>query len=120
MPFRLTPEMMEGVYEYLRATQTLRALKLPHADEIGLKVTRDTDCYGWMHGDKRSKNADIGISEVCVGSSDVLVRTMAHEMIHLYQHRACTETSNTKHNAEYRRIARAVCAELVFDFRAFV
>lgn len=120
MVLRLTPELLEGAYEYLRASSSLRGLKLPHHDEIGLKVTREKDSYGWMHGDQRSVDADIGISECCVGSTHMLVQVMAHEMIHLYQHRRGKETPNTKHNAEFRKIGRAVCAEHVFDFKAFV
>lgn len=120
MALRLTHENLPAAYEYLRACEPFRRWKLPEADEIGFKVTRHKDRYGHLHGDIRSPNADIAISERCVGSTAKLLQIMAHEMIHLKQHVEKTETSNTQHNAEFRRLAKAVCREHMFDFKDFV
>jgi hypothetical protein len=111
---------MPAAYEYLRAEGPLSALKLPHADEVQFRVTRHRDRYGHVWGDKRSVDAEIALSDVNIGSTAKLVERMAHEMIHLYQHRARRETANTQHNAEFKRRARAVCAYHLFDFKDFV
>lgn len=120
MSLHLTPEMLEHAYEYLRASRPFRSWKLPHADEVGFFITRHKDRYGHMHGYKRSEEAEIAISELNIGSSVKLLEKMAHEMIHLYQHRQKTETPNTQHNAEYKRLARGVCNEHWFDYKDFV
>lgn len=115
--------MLAGAYEYLRASEPFCRWKLPHAeesDEVGFYVTGHRDRFGHMHGDKRSPNAIIAVSESCVGSSIKLIEIMGHEMIHLYQHRQRTETAGTMHNAEFKRLAREVCRIHMFDFKAFV
>lgn len=120
MSLHLTPELLERAYEYLRASRPFRNWKLPEADELGFEVSRHKDRYGHMHGYVRSPDADIAISECSVGSSTTLIEKMAHEMIHLKQHVHKTETANTQHNAEFKRLARVVCAEHMFDFKDFV
>lgn len=112
--------MLENMYEYLRASRPFRGLKLPHADDVGFFITRHKDRYGHMSGYRRSKEAEIAISELLIGSSVKLAEKMAHEMIHLYQHIYQTETPNTQHNAEYKRLARAVCNEHWFDYKDFL
>jgi hypothetical protein len=120
MALRLTHENLPAAYEYLRSCAPFRRWGLPHADELEFKVTRDKDCWGYMHGDVRSPNAVIAISEIRTGSSATLLQVMAHEMTHLRQHVRKTETANTQHNAEFMRLARQVCRHHVFDFKAFV
>lgn len=120
MAFRLTHENLPAAYEYLRACEPFRRWKLPEADDLGFKVTRHKDRFGHLHGDVRSPGADIAISEACVGSSAKLLEIMSHEMIHLRQHIRGTETGNTQHNAEFKRLASQVCGVHQFDLKAFV
>lgn len=120
MALRLTTENLPAAYEYLRACEPFRRLGLPEADAVAFRVSGHKDRYGHMRGDVRSPGAEIAISEACVGSSAKLIETMAHEMVHLYQHIARTETSGTQHNADFKRLARAVCREHLFDLKAFV
>ena len=107
---RLTPESLEAAYEFLRATLPFRRMKLPHADEVQFRVMVTRDCFGHFRG--RSKTTEdfneIGVSQHMVKSTDVLISTMAHEMIHLYQHETGSD-SRTDHNAQFRRIAARVC-----------
>src|SRR5438067_11747929 len=113
---RLTPESLEGAYEFLRATLPFRRMNLPHADEILFRVMGTRDCFGHFRG--RSKRApdfnEIGVSQRMVRSTDVLIATMAHEMIHLFQHESGSD-SRTDHNAQFRRIAARVCRIHGFD-----
>lgn len=120
MALRLTHENLPAAYEYLRACEPFSKWKLPEADEVGFQVTRHRDRYAHMQGYQRSTQAEIAISEKRVGSSHGLIEVMAHEMIHLHQHLAGTETAGTQHNAQFMKLARKVCEIHVFDPRAFV
>lgn len=120
MVLRLTHKNLPAAYEYLRACEPFCRWKLPEADEVEFHVTKHRDRYGHMHGDVRSKKAAIALSECCIGSSAKLIEKMAHECIHLKQHVHGGETANTTHNAEFKRLAKKVCAIHLFDFKDFV
>jgi hypothetical protein len=120
MAIRLTPDLMEGAYEFLRLTPPFKSWHLPHADEVEFVVSRHRTHVGYHRGVRRKmRSHEIGISEVCVGHTNTLLRTMAHEMIHQYQQRARTETANTEHNADFLRLAKSVCRYHGWDEREF-
>jgi hypothetical protein len=52
-----------------------------------------------------------------VRSTDLLIATMAHEMIHLYQDE--NGTARGHHNAQFRRLAKRVCSIHGFDLKNF-
>lgn len=118
----LTPEMLESAYEYLRVSQPFRGWNLPHADQVSFRVLGARDRFGHFRGrHKKAQGADgfseIAISAKLVKSSDLLIATMAHEMIHLYQ----DETGNARghHNPAFKKIAKRVCAIHGFDLESF-
>jgi len=116
----LTPEALELAYEYLRATLPFRRMKLPHADEILFRVMGARDRYGHFKG-RIKDNLDlneIGVSQAKVRSTDVLMQTMAHEMIHLNQHEKGSCTRGV-HNAQFQKIAARVCRIHGFDPETF-
>lgn len=120
MALRLTPENLPAAYEYLRACEPFRRWKLPEADDVRFCVTREVWTAGYHRGEQRVfDDHEIGISELCVASTDVLMQRMSHEIIHLFQRRNRLETKNTQHNADFRRRAGAVCRVHVFDPAAF-
>jgi hypothetical protein len=119
---RLTPEMLESAYEYLRVSQPFHAWNLPHADQVSFRVLGARDRFGHFRGrHRKARGADdfseIAISAKLVKSSDLLIATMAHEMIHLYQ----DETGNARghHNPAFQKLARRVCAIHGFDLESF-
>ena len=57
--------------------------------------------------------SEIAISAGIVRSGDVLISTMAHEMIHLYQHE--TGTVRGHHNPKFRKPSVWICAIHGFD-----
>ena len=121
MALLLTPQIIEGAYEFLRATPPFRNWKLPHADEVTFVVSRHKLHVGYHRGSRRKiYSHEIGISSACVGHTNTLLRTMAHEMIHQYQQRARTETPGAEHNAEFIRLARRVCRYHGWDEKEFV
>src|SRR5580698_698382 len=102
----LTPEALENAYEYLRITLPFRRWDLPHADNMVFRVMGARDRYGHFKGrikDNRDLN-EIGVSQRKVHSTQMLMTTMAHEMIHLHQHEKGGSTRNA-HNAHFHRLA---------------
>ena len=117
MTLRLTPEMLATAYEFLRASAPFRAWKLPDADDVEFHVIGARDRRGhYCAGDSALHR--IAISASNVGHSETLIRTIAHEMLHLHQREQRSETPNTEHNAEFLRLARMVCLHHGFDTRA--
>lgn len=116
MTLPLTPDMLHGAYEYLRTTPPFRGWKLPEADEIEFRVITSRD-QGWY--DRKDGQHIIAISARRVGHSIRLLTVKAHEMIHLYQRIGGTETANTEHNAEFRRLANQACRYHGFDPKEF-
>ena len=116
----LTPEALENAYEYLRVTLPFRRWDLPHADNLVFRVMGARDRYGHFKG-RIKDNSDmneIGVSQRKVQSTDMLMATMAHEMIHLFQHEKGS-ASRSDHNAEFRRVAERVCRVHGFDRESF-
>ena len=69
-------------------------MNLPHADNLVFRVMGARDRFGHFRGRIKTKPElnEIGVSIQVVKSTDLLMATMAHEMIHLYQHEngSCT------------------------------
>jgi hypothetical protein len=116
----LTPDCLENAYEYLRTTLPFRRMNLPHADNLVFRVMGARDRFGHFRGRIKTKPElnEIGVSIRVVKSTDLLMATMAHEMIHLFQHEngSCTRGS---HNAEFERIAARACRIHGFDRESF-
>lgn len=121
---RLTPDVLEGAYEYLRAsTPVLR--KLPGGDDVEfvVLVTRDyrghfRGAYGREPAGMMGVHPEIAISAGCIGSSTSLFMAVAHEMVHYRQDIDRTGGQNA-HNAEFYRLAALVCRTHGWDVKAF-
>lgn len=119
MTLRLTPKVLAGAYTFLKATEPFDSWGLPPASKIKFSVKHYRDRYSHMIGYRNSIEAEIAISSKWVGSTAVLIPSMAHELIHLHQHLAKTETAKTQHNAEFDATADAVCEIHGFDRKTF-
>ncbi|HEY0266725.1 MAG TPA: SprT-like domain-containing protein [Rhizomicrobium sp.] len=118
----LTPEMLENAYEYLRVSPPFCRWNLPDADQVMFRVMGRRDRFGHFRGRHRRATGDDGFSEIAISagmvrSSDLLISTMAHEMIHLYQDE--TGTARGHHNPEFLRLAKRVCRIHGFDYENF-
>jgi hypothetical protein len=118
----LTPEMLEGAYEYLRVSPPFCRWGLPHADQVMFRVLGAKDRFGHFRGRHRKAQGDDGFSEIAISaglvrSTDLLISTMAHEMIHLYQDE--TGTARGHHNPKFRKLAKRVCDIHGFDLESF-
>jgi hypothetical protein len=118
----LTPEILEAAYNYLRTTPPFRGWGLPDSDELMFRVLGARDRFGHFRGRYQRATgpnaySEVAISAQLVKSSDLLLATMAHEMIHLYQDENGKARGN--HNPEFMRLAKRVCAVHGFDLKAF-
>ena len=115
----LTHEAIEGSYNFLKALDPFCRWGLPDSDDLAFRVASAPKCAGWF---KTVPGAieEIAISRRCVSSPATLLPVMAHEMIHLYQHRKNSTTRGVEHNAEFYRLSKLVCKKLTFDYAAFV
>ena len=118
----LTPEMLEAAYEYLRASPPFCRWGLPDGDQVMFRVLGTRERFGHFRGRHRRARGENGYSELAISASmvrstELLLATMAHEMIHLYQDENGTARGN--HNPEFLRLARRVCLIHGFDFEQF-
>ena len=114
----LTPDLLEGAYEDLRRSPPFREWRGPDGDHGGCRVLGARDRFGhfrgWhRRGDGCDRFSEIAISARKVKTTQMLIATMAHEMIHLYQDE--NGTARGHHNPEFHRLAARVCAMHGFD-----
>ena len=116
MKLILTPAMLAAAYCYLAETEPLRRWNLPDAEDILFKVGRTKKEYGCC--EQVGKKFIITVSTKMHGATDTLMRTMAHEMIHVYQmHHRMRQTSD--HDASWQNLAKKVCVHHGFDPKPF-
>lgn len=120
MTLPLTPEMLAGAYEYLKATPPFSKWNLPETDEVGFRLSnsqRELGRYRW-DGAKHTITA----SRKAIGHTATLLRFMAHEMVHLHLEETGMESrrgGEDTHNAAFRVLAAQVCKVHGFDPKAF-
>jgi hypothetical protein len=118
----LTPDLLEGAYEYLRSSPPFRDWRLPDPDHVVFRVLGARDRFGHFRGWHRRGNgadmfSEIAVSAQKVRTTQMLIATMAHEMIHLYQDE--NGTARGHHNPQFRRLAARVCKAHGFDLQEF-
>ena len=112
----LTPEMLEGAYEYLRTTPPFRRWKLPPGDDIVFQVHQKctaTDAVALHWFDKGHHH--LAVSNTRVGHTLSLMEAMAHEMVHIQ----CHNLTKASHGSVFKRYAAQVCKYHGFDPKAF-
>jgi hypothetical protein len=95
-------------------------MNLPEASAVKFGVLRTKA----LHGDyTRYAGTDqhfLRVSTATHQHFNSLAATVGHEMIHVHQARAKTETANTQHNGEFIKLASLVCKTHGWDFGQFV
>lgn len=119
MSLPLTKERLRAVYAALRHFPPFSRMKLPAPDLVQFNIRRtkalDGEYARWCGSDDHM----IDISVARNGHWQTLSVTMAHEMIHLHQARAKTE-SRGQHNADFQRIGKIICRRFGWDFKQFI
>lgn len=114
MSFHVTPANLVSAYELLRTTPPFRGWRLPHPDDVAFKVCRRTD-IGARIVLIPDKPPSIEVSSKAASTLPVLLRYMAHEMVHLHEHISGDMRGDCMHGQGYRRRATRVCAVHCFD-----
>jgi hypothetical protein len=88
--------------------------KLPLPEEVKFVVDFDPETMGtYTYGDGDHEHL-VTISAARCGHLDTVIRTMAHEMIHMSRSGTITDAW-LKHDAVFRRKAHKISQELGFD-----
>lgn len=117
MTIQVTVELVEAVYEMLRMTKPFKGWKLPHADDISFAMIRKPGTSGEFYVNPN------GIPYICINDKfhhtlQELMKTVAHEMCHLYEHLYYFR-QDIHHGAIFRQCADRVCRIHQFDRGAF-
>lgn len=112
MALTLTAEMLSHAYDYLACQKPFNGWNLPPSEDIKFAVVRRKDRFA--HYQMKAGEHHIVFSSHYVGRHEVLIATMAHEMIHLHAELAGMATNNP-HDAAFQKIADRVCKIHEFD-----
>jgi hypothetical protein len=119
MTLPLKPESIAALYEYLRSLPPFSGIKMPHADDVEIWVTKDRTCFAkWQFTGERHR---VSISSASIGSTPTLTTYLGHEMCHAAVHELGLNTGGTAntHNAAFRKLAARFCKVHGFDLKTF-
>lgn len=116
---KLTPRMLEACYNFLRTTLPFKRWKLPEGKEVEFRVGRSRKDFGncWIHPKRGHYIVRVSGNRVFHVLS--LAETVAHEMIHLHRYQEKETDAWAEHDAEFWRLAKAVCRHHDFDLAEF-
>jgi hypothetical protein len=114
----ITPERLAAVYTMLRAFPPFNRWSLPKAEEVKFHIAKTDKWHAawWIDGNTHHIEA----SAKKHSHLQSLVVSMAHEMLHVRQRVAKTETKGAEHNAEFKKLASSVCKRFGFDSGQFL
>lgn len=106
----VTETSLVAVYEMLVELPPFKRWNLPPSHEVRFRARGMTDCMGQYEPEPHT----ITISTAKNGHLDTVIKTMAHEVIHLYLF--CKESPSwDKHDKTFTRLSSRVAASLGFD-----
>lgn len=115
MTLRLHPDLIAAGYDFLRQSTPFKGWRLPEADEIGFGIVEDPTVFAdfcLMNGEPLIRVSGMN------GHTNTLLATIAHEMIHLYQHLNKLDKGDD-HNADFWKRAKRVCNVHGWDYKTF-
>lgn len=110
---KITPEIIQGAYDFLATTEPFCKWGLPEGHDITFVVGKEY-LYGWyqQQGDKHV----IAVCPKRVKRTDCLIETVAHEMVHLYERETgIDKSSKAEHSKAFKIHAALVCKHHGFD-----
>ena len=106
---KVTPTTIRASYELLAQLPPFNRWKKPPIKNIAFVAFRATDCYG-----EYEPSHIIRVSSTKVGHLDTLLRTVAHEMLHMV--RACRGDPHwDQHDEVFAEMAARVAKNTGFD-----
>lgn len=112
---KLTPAILKNIYCTLYCCEPFSKWKLPLPEQIKFVVNEDQDAMGtYLYDDGEKWEHIITISSARCGWLETVIRTMAHEMIHMSFHRR-KGNKWAQHGKEFRSRCFLVGKELGLD-----
>jgi predicted SprT family Zn-dependent metalloprotease len=115
MPFALTPEALAAAYDYLCEFPPFSKWNMPPSEDVKFRVLKTKDRTAHYSG---SDGHEIAVSSAYVARHEMLLSSMAHEMIHLHCHQTCWNRRNP-HDRAFQKFADRVCKVHEFDRLTF-
>jgi hypothetical protein len=124
MALPLTTDRLRLAYELLAECPPFDKWNLPHGEDVRFRVSRKMREYGQHRctiSNAGRYTHHIEISSMNVTTMETLLRTMAHEMIHVHEqaNEVCTPHQSTLHTEAFRCFALEVCKSLGFNPDSF-
>jgi hypothetical protein len=116
MPIPLSAEMLAHAYEYLACIPPFNKWNLPPSEDVKFLIIRRADRYA--HYQMIGGIHHIAVSSKFVGRHEMLLATLAHELIHLHCEASGMTTSNP-HDKAFHKFADRVCKIHDFDRLTF-
>jgi hypothetical protein len=123
----ITPSTCAAAYEYFRTTLPFRRWNLPHSDSVAFRITKSAKLFGSVYYPSREGHTIrpiIEISDHLCYSTEVLFRTLAHELCHLRQFQLDGWTVVDKdkeygHGPDFQAMAKLICRRHGFELDTF-
>lgn len=112
MPIALNAEMLAHAYDYLICQKPFSLWNLPPSEDIKFSVSKQKDRFA--HHQMIGGVHHIVFSSRFVGRHELLISTMAHELIHVHQEHSCINSRNP-HGKAFQRFADRICKIHEFD-----
>jgi hypothetical protein len=118
---KFSREMLAACYDFLCTTPPFNKWNMPESDDVIFMVVKCPRHRGWCDtpAPRHKLKSRIAISGGTLSHTNSLVMTMAHEMIHLHQHRVGTDKRGVQHNAAFEIDAELVCKLHGWDPKLF-
>lgn len=112
-----SPKIIAAAYEFIKTVPPANEWKLPPAEEVEFRVSKDRNTLGQHTTYKWTKEHIIVISSACISHGDTLLRILAHEMVHA----ACAEAglNQVNHSRPFWERAIPLCVNMGWDPKAF-
>lgn len=114
---KLSLEIVEAAYELIRACPPFKGWNLPPADDVEFHIINaNVPLADYVQ--KPDGVHCIRVNEQWIGSLNVLLRILMHEICHLH-HGVCCPGDEAHHGEEFQKRARSVCRIHCLDVKEF-
>jgi hypothetical protein len=108
----VTPDAIEGAYEFLRRCKPFNTWKLPEPDSVEFHVIMKKR----RHGDYSCPPHTIRATQHDGLHLNTFIQTIAHELVHMCQ---AVEGTRVNHGKRFKELSKLVCKEFGWDFNTF-
>lgn len=106
MALPLNAEMLAHAFDYLCCCPPFNKMNMPHSEDVKFSIGSRKDRYA--HYQMIGGDHHIVLSSRFVGRHIMLLSTMAHEMVHLYEEVNCLNGGGI-HGPGFQKLADRVC-----------